>query len=647
MLAAVLGLMLWKMPLSERCVNASYDYSFRFATRSVTNHVAFVMMDNEAYDFFHQTRGEVWDRALHAKLLNKLADDGCALVVMDCFFGKPHDQVRDEALARAMRRQRQIVLMAEQAQLTHPTLLGAHPLRPAEPFCSAARTNWGVAWLDPDPDNVVRRLWPFPAPGPYQSLPETAARLEGARLRQAPEEQWLRYYGQNGSWTRLSYRFALTEPTNYFRDKIVFIGTQPRTSVLDGEPDEFCTPYTLWTGETTGGAEIMLTSFLNLLNGDWLRRASHWIEGLILVSTGIILGGGLCWMRPQTAFGCAALAAVAGMIGGVSCSYFTNYWFPWLLVVGGQVPFSLVWALVVSKATSPAKLPIHADAVRAQGAIAEELPDVPGYKLLPSPFGEGAYGCVWLARNPAGQWRAVKVIYLKKFDNKIAPYEREFDGIRRYQSVSDKHPSLLRVDFVSEKLAGYFYYVMELGDPLDPEWEKEPSSYKPRDLASERARAPQGRLSIRDCLDIGLELTNTLDFLHRRGLAHRDIKPQNIIFVSGRPKLADLGLISEIRPPHLQRTLVGTPGYMPPPPELPGTPQSDIYALGVVLYVVSTGRHPAFFPEISTSLAETGDPQGFFAINTIILKACQPDLTLRYTSALEMHRDLKDAQRSS
>ena len=73
--------------------------------------------------------------------------------------------------------------------------------------------------------------------------------------------------------------------------------------------------------------------------------------------------------------------------------------------------------------------------------------------------------------------------------------------------------------------------------------------------------------------------------------------------------------------------------------------QSDIYALGVVLYVVSTGRHPAFFPEISTSLAETADPQEFFAINTIILKACQPDLTQRYTSALEMHRALEDARR--
>jgi serine/threonine protein kinase len=146
-------------------------------------------------------------------------------------------------------------------------------------------------------------------------------------------------------------------------------------------------------------------------------------------------------------------------------------------------------------------------------------------------------------------------------------------------------------------------------------------------------------------LRIGLELSDALDFLHRQGLTHRDIKPQNIIFVNGQPKLADLGLIAEIRPPDQKRTLVGTPGYMPPPPELPGTPQADIYALGVVLYVLSTGRNPAFFPEISTTLAEHIEAEEFFAVNTIILKACQPDPSQRYASALEMHQALQKAQK--
>jgi CHASE2 domain-containing sensor protein len=645
-LTTLLGLMLWKMPLGEAWVNASYDYLFRFGTRTITNQVAFIMMDNEAYDYFHQTRGEVWDRALHAQLLNKLADDDCALVVMDCFFSKPRNPTQDEALANAMRRQHHIALMAEQSQITHPTLLAMHPLFPAEPFYSAAGANWGVAWLDSDRDLIVRRHWPFPAPGPYPSLSETAARLEGVRLSKSPREKWLRYYDQDGAWTRLSYRFALTQPTNYFRNKIVFIGTQPKTTVFDAEPDEFCTPHTRWTTETTGGAEIILTSFLNLVNDDWLRREDWWIEALILVFTGTLIGGGLCRMRPLTAFICAVFVAVSVLLGGVSYSYFTNYWFPWLLIAGGQVPCSLVWALLAPKASPSSESLVPANPVHAQAAVAEQLASIPGYKLLPSPFGQGAYGRIWLAQNATGQWRAVKMIYLKNFNNDIIPYEREFNGISRYQPISDKHPGLLRIHFVSEKLAGYFYYVMELGDPLEAGWEREPSTYKPRDLAGECARTPAGRLRASTCLDIGLELSDALDFLHRQGLTHRDIKPQNIIFVKGRPKLADFGLIGEIRPPNQQLTLVGTPGYMPPPPELPGTPQADIYALGVVLYVLSTGRNPAFLPEISTTLAENMEAEEFFAVNTIILKACQPDRAQRYASALEMHHALQKALES-
>jgi CHASE2 domain-containing sensor protein len=644
-LASLCGLMLWSMPQGRAWANVSYDYLFRFGARPVTNSVSIILMDNEAYGYFHQTRDQPWDRRLHTQLLNRLADDGCALVVMDCLFRQAGNQVQDEALANAMRRQRHIVLMAEQSQVTHPALLGAHPVAPAEPFYSAAGKNCGVAWLDPDPHLVVRRHWPFPAPGPYPSLPEAAARLAGARFSESPQERWLRYYGQDGPWARMSYRFALTQPTNYFRNQIVFVGTQPSASVLDGEPDQFCTPYTGWTSETTGGAEILLTSFLNLVNHDWLRRGSRWKEVLILVFTGILLGGGLCRMRPLASLFFALAAGVAAIFAAVLCSYFTNYWFPWLVIAGGQAPCALVWALVTQKFNQSAEAPIGASNAQAQPAAAQDLPDIPDYELLPSPFGEGAYGRVWLARNTAGQWRAVKVIYLANFKNDTGPYEREFNGISRYQSISDQHPSLLRVDFVSKRLAGYFYYVMELGDPLEPGWERAPLAYKPRDLASERARAQGGRLRIQDCVNIGLELSDALGFLHRHGFTHRDIKPQNIIFVNGRPKLADLGLIAEIRPGQT-RTLVGTPGYMPPPPELPGTPQADIYALGMVLYVLSSGRDTAYFPEISTTLAENADSVEFFTLNSIILKACQPDPAQRYASALEMHRALQEAQKT-
>src|SRR5439155_21083591 len=289
---------------------------------------------------------------------------------------------------------------------------------------------------------------------------------------------------------------------------------------------------------------------------------------------------------------------------------------------------------------------------QAAGALAilgplEKLPDTPDYELLNPPFGIGAHGKVWLARNDIGQWQALKVVYLANFGEDADPYEREFNGIKRYKPISDKHPGLLRVDFVSQKKpAGYFFNVMELGDPLEAGWERKPSTYKPRDLVSERGRSRGQKLPLRECLRIGLALADALDFLHRQGLTHRDIKPQNIIFVNGQPKLADMGLIAEIRPPEQKRTYVGTPGYMPPAPELPGTPQADIYSLGMMLFVLSTGRNPAFFPEMSTTLAYSSELADFFPLNLVILKACENDVTQRYATAAEMRRALEAAQKT-
>jgi CHASE2 domain-containing sensor protein len=656
-MAVSCGLVLLKTSLGAPWENASYDYLFRFGARSVSNQVVVILMDNASYAEFKQdaTRLQPWDRGLHTDLLNRLADDGCALVVFDSFFRLPRDPAKDQALAEAIKRQRQIVLMAEQAAVNHPEAEGAYPIYPLPLFLDAAKGHYGVAWLDPGLDLIVRKHWPFPAPGHYPSLPRAAAELAGAQLNTEPREQWLRYY-RNDTLTTLSYRFWSAYPTNSFRDRIVFIGTQPRTTVIDDEKDEFRSPHSRWTGESTPGVKIMATSFLNLMNHDWLERPAPWIEKLVLVISGILLGGFLCRMFPMTACATAAGVMVIVALGAIAWSYFTNYWFPWLIIVGAQVPVALVWAILmpafhrvhqtITVADTIRKAPGKSAHARAKSRSAEPKPEVSDYQLIDPPFGEGAYGKVWLARNAVGQWQALKVVYLKNFNNNSEPYEREFNGISRYKRISDKHPGLLRVDFVSRKREDYFYYVMELGDAVEPGWEQNPSSYRPRDLGNERNRLPSKRLPVPECVRIGLELTEALEFLHSQGLTHRDIKPQNIIFVNGRPRLADVGLIADIRPPDQERTFVGTPGYMPPPPEQPGTPQADIYALGMVLYVLSTGRNTGYFPEISTTLVANPSPVDFLPLNKVILKACHPDSKLRYQSAGEMREALFEAQQA-
>ena len=347
----------------------------------------------------------------------------------------------------------------------------------------------------------------------------------------------------------------------------------------------------------------------------------------------------------------ALSGAFVFMIVAVVLSYYANFWFPWLVVVGGQMPCALAWAMIAIK-PSPAAAPVKAGHKKPEtpnGTIIlsfpeDELPDAPEYEITEPPIGQGGFGKVWICRNAIGQWQALKAVYESTFGDNRSPYEAEFKGLQRYKPVSEKHPGLLRIDLVSKmKPEGYFYYVMELGDAQVPGWEKSPQLYKPRDLENLRKQSPDRRLPIAECLRIVTGLADALNFLHQQKLTHRDIKPSNVIFVNDRPKLADIGLVADVRPVDQMHTMVGTLGYMPMPPEKPGTPQADIYALGMVLYVISTGCDPGFFPDITTNLMEKSNHQEFIQLNAIVLKACQPDLAKRYQTTAEMFHDLQAA----
>src|SRR6266511_4197226 len=67
------------------------------------------------------------------------------------------------------------------------------------------------------------------------------------------------------------------------------------------------------------------------------------------------------------------------------------------------------------------------------------LPTVPDHELLRC-IGRGSYGEVWLARNVMGTYRAVKIVYRKNFSHD-RPFEREFEGIKKFEPVSRLHES--------------------------------------------------------------------------------------------------------------------------------------------------------------------------------------------------------------
>lgn len=81
------------------------------------------------------------------------------------------------------------------------------------------------------------------------------------------------------------------------------------------------------------------------------------------------------------------------------------------------------------------------------------------------------------------------------------------------------------------------------GISIEPEPEQR-RSYHPKTNRSElRCR---GRLPVKECIRIGRALASALEHLHRAMLVHRDIKPTNIIFVNGLPKLADIGQVAGV-----------------------------------------------------------------------------------------------------
>jgi WD40 repeat protein len=259
-------------------------------------------------------------------------------------------------------------------------------------------------------------------------------------------------------------------------------------------------------------------------------------------------------------------------------------------------------------------------------------PSVPDHELL-RPIGRGSYGQVWLARNVMGAYRAVKVVYRSAFEHD-RPFEREFEGIQKFEPISRTHESQVDILHVGRnEQAAYFYYVMELADDQQTGQQINPETYAPKSLKSELYR--RTRLPLEQCLRIGLSLTTALDHLHKHGLVHRDVKPSNIIFVNEIPKLADIGLVANV---DATMSFVGTAGYLPP--EGPGTPQADIYSLGKVLYELCTGRDRQDFPELPTEWQKFVDQQGLLEFNAVLMKACATDVRKRYQTAADMHADL-------
>jgi len=241
-------------------------------------------------------------------------------------------------------------------------------------------------------------------------------------------------------------------------------------------------------------------------------------------------------------------------------------------------------------------------------------PEIPEHELVRQ-IGRGAYGDVWIARNTLGTFRAVKIVYRNQFDH-ARPYERELNAIRAVEPLTRRHDSLVDILQVGER-EDCFYYIMELADDISGKGATDEKSYKARTLRYELDE--RGKLPVEATLKTGISIARALGFLHQNDLVHRDVKPANIIYVDGKAKLADIGLVVQT---DSSISWVGTHGYIPR--EGPGRAPADVFALGKVLYELATGKDRADFPEVDVL------DRSLKGLNQIYLKACEEDATERF-----------------
>ncbi|MBC7789738.1 MAG: protein kinase [Anaerolineae bacterium] len=162
-----------------------------------------------------------------------------------------------------------------------------------------------------------------------------------------------------------------------------------------------------------------------------------------------------------------------------------------------------------------------------------------------------------------------------------------------------------------------------------------------------------GRLSVKDAIRIAQEIGMGLDYAHRNGFVHRDVKPENILFADGHAVLADFGIARVCCEPGTDSVTeagltIGTPEYMSPEQasgERDIETQSDVYSLGVVLYEMLAGEPPIRGGSARATMAKQVTeiprpvralrPDAPSVIERAIAKALAKDVAARFKSAAE------------
>jgi len=259
---------------------------------------------------------------------------------------------------------------------------------------------------------------------------------------------------------------------------------------------------------------------------------------------------------------------------------------------------------------------------------AEELHAIlPQYEIVKM-LGRGGMGAVYMGRQTAlDRPVAIKILSAQLEESNMGFTERFKNEARAMGKLN--HPAIVSVYEFGQHESGLLYIVMEYVDGTDVA----------------KMIAAKGRLHTEHAMAITAHVCDALAYAHERGIIHRDIKPANIMVgYDGMVKVADFGLAKvNVGGQTIGLTqsgmAMGTLHFMAPEALMLGTSvdhRADIYAVGVMLYQMLTGKLPQGMFKMPSLQVPGLDPR----YDGIIAKAMMEDREARYQSAREMRGDL-------
>jgi hypothetical protein len=303
---------------------------------------------------------------------------------------------------------------------------------------------------------------------------------------------------------------------------------------------------------------------------------------------------------------------------------------------GKSGPGTQLWAALEAERTG--------DLGGQTAGLSAPLPQALGRYMVERAIGRGSMGAVLLARDPAIDRRvAVKLIQTSV---QLTPPEWEKYKERFYREARAAgkllHQGIVAIFDVGHTVEGIPFIVMEYVEG--------------RTLA---AYAEDAELPLGEVLRLAGQCLEALEYAHAQGVVHRDLKPANIMITAdGRPKIMDFGVAHVIGSQMTQADeILGSPHFMAPEQLGKGKvdQRTDLFAFGVVLYWMLTGRLPftgdsfaaiaqAILSEhpVSPKELKRTTPR---ALGTIVLRCLEKNPAKRFAAARELRAALRSVEK--